>query len=169
MTETQPTIRFKSSRFGDLEIPEEKVIRVPDGIIGFQEFKRYVLLDPTGGESLFLWLHCVDDPDLAFVIADPLAFVPGYRIDSSEPDIDRLNVAQKPAPALFVIVTVPPDDPDKINANLIAPLLYFESDNSLYQIILENADWPLRYFLLGEGRSDPGATGTDAAPSGGVL
>jgi len=169
MTETQPTIRFKSSRFGDLEIPEEKIIRVPEGIIGFQEFKRYALLDPTGGESLFLWLHCVDDPDLAFIIADPLAFVPGYRIDSSEPDIDRLSVARKPAPALFVIVTVPPDDPDRINANLIAPLLFFESENSLYQIILENADWPLRYFLLeGEG-SDPNATGCDPASPGEVL
>ena len=148
MTETEPTIRFHSSRFGDLEIPESKIISVPEGIIGFPDSKRYVLLDPSGGESLFLWLHAVDKPDLAFILANPLYFVPDYGIETSEPDLKRLDLLEKSAPALFVIVTVPENNPDGINANLLAPILYFESDNSIHQIVLEKGDWPLRYPLL---------------------
>jgi flagellar assembly factor FliW len=151
MTNTGDLIRFSSSRFGELEIPESKVINVPDGIIGFPDYTRYALLDPSGGRSLFLWLQAVDEPNLAFIITDPLVFLPEYRIHGSEPDLQRLEVEKKAPPALFVIVAVPPNDPDRVSANLAAPLLYFEADNTLHQIVLETEEWPLRHYLIPEG------------------
>jgi flagellar assembly factor FliW len=157
MTDSHQIVRFSSSRFGDIEVPADRLITVPDGIIGFPDFTRYALLDPSGGQSLFLWLHSVDSPDLAFIITDPVPFVPDYRIDASEPDLDRLALAGKEPPALFVIVTVPENDPDMISANLLAPLLFFESDSTLHQIVLEKGNWPLRYHLLAEERCDAGA------------
>ncbi len=166
MTETDPTIRFSSSRFGDLEIPRDKSITVPYGIIGFPDFKRYALLDPSGGQSLFLWLHSMEDPDLAFIITDPLAFIPDYRIESDEPDLKRMGLEGRPAPALFVIVTVPPDDPDGINANLLAPLLYFEDDNTVHQIVLEKGDWSLRHPLLRKEEPKPDEVEQKASEEG---
>jgi len=153
MNETTRTIRFNSSRFGDIEIPEEKIISVPDGIIGFPDFRRYALLDSSSGASLFLWLHSVDSPDLAFVITDPTVFVPDFKIQTSEPALERLDLQRKSAPALFVITTIPENDPDRVSINLLAPLLYFADENSLYQIILEQTDRPLRFYLLASTRS----------------
>ena len=80
MNETSRTIRFNSARFGEIEILEEKVISVPEGIIGFPDFRRFALLDPSSGAGLFLWLQAIDSPDLAFVITDPTAFVPDFKI-----------------------------------------------------------------------------------------
>jgi flagellar assembly factor FliW len=151
MTSTEPTLKFCTSRFGDIEIPEGKVIKVPDGIIGFPSYTRFALIDPSAGESLFIWLQSVENPSLAFILTDPLAIVPDYEIETSEPDIQRIDAVNKPAPALFVIVNVPPGDPDSINANLLAPLLYFESDNTLHQIVLEKKQWPLKYYILNRG------------------
>jgi flagellar assembly factor FliW len=45
-------------------------------------------------------------------------------------------------------VTVPRDNPDAVSANLKAPLLYFQDDATLHQVVLERADWPLRFPLL---------------------
>jgi len=150
MTEKESILKFTSSRFGDLEIPEERVITSQEGIIGFPEQKRYVLLDPSGGQSVFLWLQSVENPELAFVVTDPKAFKPEYEIGGDEPDLERLGLLEKSSPALFVIVTVPTNDPDRINANLLAPLLYFDKEKELYQVVLERSDWPLRAFLLSQ-------------------
>jgi flagellar assembly factor FliW len=155
MPESEPTINLNSSRFGELIVPESRVISCPEGIIGFAGFDRYVLLDPSGGESVFLWLQSVDSPELAFIITDPTIFYPGYEIQTDEPDLERLKLAGKPDPALFVIVTIPANDPDKINANLVAPLLYHDSDNTLHQLVLEKSDWPLRGYLLPETEQEP--------------
>lgn len=150
MTDTSQPVRFISSRFGELEIPEQRIISVPEGIIGFPDYTRYALLDPSGGRSLFLWLQAVDAPDLAFIITDPHAFVPDYRIEGAEPDLQRLGIGGEPSPAVFVIVAVPPDNPNHVNANLAAPLVYIESDNTLFQIVLEHGDWPLKHYLIPE-------------------
>jgi len=150
-------MKITSSRFGELEIPESKVIKCPEGIIGFPDYQSYVLLDPSGGESVFLWLQSVDNPGLAFIVTDPTIYYPGYEIQTDEPDVERLKLPDKPNPGLFVIVTIPPDDPDKISANLIAPLLYFDSDRTLFQIVLEKTEWPLRGYLLPEDETESAA------------
>jgi len=148
MEDTGPIRKFNSSRFGEIEIPEDRLITVPEGIIGFPEQKTFALLDPSKGTSVFLWLHSVDTPNLAFIVTDPHLFEPDYFIDTREPDLNRLGLMDKGSPALFVIVTVPPDDPDGVNANLLAPLLYFETDHTLYQVVLELEEWPIRHKLV---------------------
>lgn len=148
MTDTGEKIKFTSSRFGEIEIPEKDLIHVPEGIIGFQHLTRFALLDTSGGESQFLWLQAVDEPKLAFIITDPLIFVPGYGIDMSEPDLARIGAMQKSPPALFAIVTVPQDNPDSISANLLAPLIFFEKESLMYQVVLEKGNWPIRCPLL---------------------
>jgi len=155
MTDPAKFIKFTSSRFGELEIPIERVISVPQGILGFPDHHRYVLLDPSDGKSLFLWLQAVDPPDLAFIVTDPLGLVPDYQIQLTEPGLACLNVEERGAPALFVIATVPKDDPEKVNVNLLAPLIYFCDENILYQIVLENSLWPIRHYLLPQKSIDP--------------
>jgi flagellar assembly factor FliW len=160
--------RFLSSRFGEVEIPENLVIHVPDGIIGFPGYSDFALLDPSGGQSMFLWLQSVDKPELAFIVANPIEIAADYTIDLSEPDLIRLGVAEKNPPALFVIVSVPPDNPENVNANLIAPLLYFDSDKTLFQIVLEKKAWPIRYFLFAQENSEDATPISETHKSGEV-
>jgi len=147
--------KITSSRFGELDIQDDRIIRIPGGIIGFPDFERYVLLDQSGGTSPFLWLQAVDSPDLAFVIADPLTFIPDYRIQVTEPALERLGIAEKSAPALFAIVSIPASDPRMVNVNLLAPVLYFADENTMHQVVLEQGSWPIRYYLLSQESGDP--------------
>lgn len=158
MFQTGETLSFKSSRFGEVTISRDKVIHVPEGIIGFPEYKSYALLDPSEGSSIFLWLHSVDSPELAFIVTDPRLFVPEYSIDSSEPSLERIGALTKTISALFAIVTIPKDNPDKASINLLAPLLLFD-DNVIYQVVLEKASWPLRHYLIQEKTAETGSPG----------
>jgi flagellar assembly factor FliW len=148
MADNPGLVKVVSATFGTVEIPEDKLISVPNGIIGFPDCRKYALLDPSKGMSLFLWLQSIDEPELAFIVTDPLVFVPEYQIQGSEPALERINVVWRKPPALFSIVTVPHDDPERVSLNLLAPLLFFSDDNELHQIVLEKAEWPLKYYIV---------------------
>jgi flagellar assembly factor FliW len=60
---------IETSRFGLLEIDEAALIEFPWGIPGFEQVKRYVMLDHREGP--FHWLQAVDEPELAFVVCEP--------------------------------------------------------------------------------------------------
>ena len=60
-------MKFVSTRFGNLDVPDGTLLTFPSGILGFPDWTRYVILDHDT-EAPFKWLHCVEQPDLAFVI-----------------------------------------------------------------------------------------------------
>ena len=72
--------KIDSTRFGEIEFDDERVITLPQGIIGFGDKKRFVLVQPDEKDAVFFWLHSADDPDLAFVVTDPRYFIPDYRV-----------------------------------------------------------------------------------------
>src|SRR4051812_27520296 len=59
-----------TTRFGTLNVEDERVIDFPKGLLGFPDRTRYALIQ-TGEENYFFWLQCVDEPNLAFVVTDP--------------------------------------------------------------------------------------------------
>ena len=71
-------VRFETSRFGKLEVAEDKVIQFPSGVLGFPQIKRYVLLDYE--ETPAKWLQAIDDPDVAFIVMEPTLLVQDYAI-----------------------------------------------------------------------------------------
>ncbi len=72
-------IRIETLRFGELEIADSDIITMDDGLLGFPEYHRYVLAS-NPDQAPFLWLQCVDEPDLAFVVVNPYLFFPGYQV-----------------------------------------------------------------------------------------
>jgi len=113
---------FKARRFGEVNYKNSKRIKIPKGIFGFSKFKDYIIVEKK--EDLpFLWLQSILDPDLAFLIVDPLIFFPDYLIIPEKSDLEELRVSDAKELKLYVIVTVPSNDFAHCYANLIAPLV----------------------------------------------
>ena len=53
---------LNTTRFGELEIEPEKVIEMPDGMVGFRD-RSFVLLNPGKGAP-FYWFQSVESPNL---------------------------------------------------------------------------------------------------------
>jgi flagellar assembly factor FliW len=112
-------LTIDSSRFGTLEIEPEQVIEFPHGLIGLGG-SRYTLLDRNPGSG-FLWLHSIDDPDLALPVVDPHSFFPRFTLEVTEDERER--VGEDPGQAqVYVTVRAAPDPADCV-VNLRAPLL----------------------------------------------
>src|SRR4051812_49862294 len=63
---------IESTRFGTLEIPSAAVLDFPNGLIGLGG-SRYALVAKEE-DSVFLWLHSLDDPSVALPVVNPWRF-----------------------------------------------------------------------------------------------
>jgi flagellar assembly factor FliW len=120
---TTTTTTIESSRFGTLEVAPEEVIEFPNGLIGL-EGSRYALLERNPGSG-FLWLHSLEDPDLALPVVDPRPFLPSFELDLSEEERERIGAGEDGGAQVYVTVRAAPD-PAEVVVNLRAPLLIRE-------------------------------------------
>lgn len=125
-------ISFVTSRFGVLEVAEDKIIYFPEGIPGFTSIKRYILMDYK--DTPLKWLQAVDDPDIAFIVVDPNLLKPDYKVslDDSTRSIIELNNDDD----LVVLVIIRREE-DQIIANFNYPLLFNASNMRGVQVCLD--------------------------------
>ena len=141
---TVAAVSFESSRFGTVEVEPDAIVEFPRGLIGLGG-TRFALLGKPEEEAI-VWLHAVDDPELAVPVADPNAFFSDYAVELAEDEAERLGVTDPAQARIFVVVRVGPT-PSGCFANLKAPILV--AGGTGHQILNE-ADAPLRAPLLQE-------------------
>ena len=137
-------MQVKTTRFGVVDIADDKVITFPQGLLGFPDHRRYCLLEP-GDEACFFWLQSLDEPALAFVVTDPALFFKDYEVpiraeQAESLDIDKIEDAQ-----VFVIVN---KVGEMLTANLQGPLLINTLNLSGQQLVLADKRWSTRHTLM---------------------
>jgi flagellar assembly factor FliW len=138
-------VSFASSRFGTVEVEPDAVVAFPHGLIGLGG-ARFALV-AAGEDDTILWLHSVEDPDLAVPVADPWTFFPDYAVDLSDGEAERLGITD-PSDARVLVVLRVGATAEECFANLKAPILL--AGGTGHQVLNE-ADAPLRAPLLGAG------------------
>ncbi|HWR84290.1 MAG TPA: flagellar assembly protein FliW [Candidatus Deferrimicrobium sp.] len=139
-------MKFSSTRFGSLEVPDGSILTFPSGILGFPDWSCYVMLDHDTSAP-FKWLHCVEEPSLAFVILDPALFDENYRVEMPAEALAEVKAMSADSLTLAVILTIPSDDPSRITANLRGPLLMNPSTRLCKQMVLSD-EYPTRYPIF---------------------
>ncbi len=143
-------IKVKTTRFGEIDIDEKDVITLPAGIIGFPELKQYVLLDHDQ-DSPFKWLQALEDGAIAFVLINPLLFKPDYLVEVNEAEVADLGIEAEEDAVVSVIITMP-SDPQKMTANLKAPVVFNLKNHKGRQIILNTSEYTTRHNIMEEMR-----------------
>jgi flagellar assembly factor FliW len=124
-------------------------VEFPQGLIGFASAKQFVLIDEPSSER-FMWLASVDhQPNLRFLVADPIHIVPDYRVKVEAGDLDFLHLSCAEDAEIFVIITVP-KNAIEATANLQSPILINTKRRMGKQIILEQGRYPIQYAILKE-------------------
>ncbi len=139
-------MQVQTRRFGAIEVADDDVYEVPNGIPGFRDMRRVTLLGggPMPGEvepSLY-WLQDLDDGGLAFMCVVPWVTFPEYEIDIDE---RVLGIADEADVRVLSLITVHPVDGEHcLSVNLRAPLVVDVSTRRLQQVILSDSRWPVR-------------------------
>jgi flagellar assembly factor FliW len=136
-------VTLHSSRFGVLEIPDEAVIEFPSGLIGLGGTK-YALL-ARNEDSAFVWLHSMDDPELAIPVTNPFRFFTTFEVELDDAEADRIGLNDDDDTAVYVTVRAA-DALEDFSANLYAPILI--SGGRGHQVINQSDDAPVRAPLF---------------------
>ena len=136
-----------TKNFGDIVVREDQIITFSPGLLGFSELHRYVLIE-HGQESPFLWLQCVDNPDLAFVVIDPAFVLAGYQLGEINGIKKDLEVADLKDLRILVILTIPSGSPQEMTANLMGPLLINLANRRGKQLVIENPQYSHKHRVL---------------------
>lgn len=134
----------RTTRFGVVDIAEDRVINFPKGLLGFSEFRRFCLLEP-GEDSCFFWLQSVDDPALAFVVTDPALFVPEFSVPIRQDQMGDLGLARLEDAQVFVIVN---KVDQQLTGNLQGPLVVNTLTRVGEQMVLAEKRWTTRHPLV---------------------
>jgi flagellar assembly factor FliW len=122
----------------DLDTPPANQLELPQGIIGFTEYRRAELLYlPDHLPFLWMKLHSAVD-DLHFIVIEPGGIVPGYEPEIFDHDAEQLEI-RDPAEAMILnIVTLKNQNPVEATANLIGPLVVNRRTRIGRQLVISN-------------------------------
>ncbi len=133
-----------TTRFGEVEVDDLRVINFPKGLLGFSSYRRYVLLQPNE-DSFFYWLQSVDAPELAFVVTDPRLFVSTYRIPFKQEQMQEMGIESLDEAEVFVIVN---KHDDVLTGNLQGPLVVNVRCRVGQQLVLSDRRFTTRVPLV---------------------
>jgi flagellar assembly factor FliW len=144
-----------------MEVDDGRVITFPRGILGFPKYHDYVLIQPEA-DSTFYWLQSTEAADLAFVVTDPLLFVPDYTVPLREETRADLGIADLSQANVLVIVN---KVQDTLTANLQGPLVIHASTRIAAQIVISEKKYQTRHPIVQLQRA--GKPAAAQAPVGG--
>ena len=126
------------TRFGEVAYDPEQTVHFPEGLIGLERLRDFIVM-PNKKEGPLFWVQSVDDPQIAFVLTDPNNFFLDYQVEPDTNVRKLLGIEKNDACHALAIVTVPTDQ--KITFNLAAPILFAPKTNRAIQVILENSPY----------------------------
>lgn len=134
-------------RFGALEVAEEDLIRFPLGLPGFEHLKQFFFV-PLPDNPAFVWLQAKADPAVAFLLADPFLFFPGYSVELGEAEKALLEAGGPEEIVVYAVVTIPPGGVREMTANLLAPVVINRRARLGLQMILDGSGYSTKHRLF---------------------
>ncbi|MBU0479524.1 MAG: flagellar assembly protein FliW [Proteobacteria bacterium] len=143
---TQRHAIVSTTRFGDLEIDQERVITMTAPFWGFPGSTRFFLQSHSGNSPL-MWLQSIDDPALAFVVVPPAVIDREFKPPITGPVRKELGIDRDGDLDVLVILTVPAGRPREMTANLLAPVVINVRKRLAKQVLLDPVQydpcWPV--------------------------
>ena len=139
-------MHVSTRRFGEIDIPRDKIITMAKPILGFESLSGFCLIE-ADEMAPFMWLQAIEDPNVAFIVVNPRVFFPDYRIEVNRNELAELKIARVEDVETYVVATVP-GDPKKISVNLQGPVIINTANNLAKQLVMVNSDYKVKHFLM---------------------
>lgn len=134
--------------FGTIDIEDEKIIVLENGMIGFPDMRKFALIfDEEKGmkATSIMWLQSMDEPAVAFPVMQPNAVKEDYNPSVNDEILTSLGALNDENTYVLVTVTAS-KDVKQTSVNLKAPVVINSETRKGCQIIVED-DYPVKYNI----------------------
>jgi len=128
-------MKWSNRQFGDLDFDPDHVVEFSSGMIGFEQYKRFIIVHDEDSEP-FRWLVSIESKDLNFPMLDPGLLLPGYSEGTVGAEKEVWVIA-----ALHANV-------EKSTVNLRSPVVIDRKTRAAQQLILDDDSLPFQFPLV---------------------
>ena len=139
-------MKFISKVHGEMQYEENNIITFNKGIPGFNELKKFILLNLQEYEP-FKLLQSLEDDEISLIVTSPYEFFNEYEIKLSDETIKNLKIDSPEQVMILTTVTLN-SDVKKITTNLQGPIVINTSNNFGEQIVLDNSKYKVKSPLI---------------------
>lgn len=125
--------------FGKINYSDKDVISFSSGIPGFEELKKFILIDVDNIEYLTC-LQSLEDENICFFMVPPATIVGNYNIDVKDGVITEIGLNNQEDAEVYTILNIK-DNPLETTANLKCPIIINSSTHKGVQGILEDSSY----------------------------
>ena len=137
-------MHINTTCFGPIQVEADDILLFPNGVIGFEDCRHWILLADKDNEAVG-WLQSIVRPDVALAVVSPRRFVPDYRIRVSRRELIALELAEVDQAYVLAVVS---KSGGCLTLNLKAPLI-INFDRRLGRQVLTLDEQPLQLELAG--------------------
>ena len=140
-------MKVATKAYGLIDVNENQRITFPQGLLGFESFRDYVLLDAE--RQPFYWLQSLDVEKVAFILINPFLFRPDFEMNIDNEELLPIGIIDPGKALIFSIVTIPSDG-SPMTANLQGPLVINRDSRLGIQAVLTDSRWKTRHDIIAE-------------------
>lgn len=148
-------MRIYTSRFGEIEVDEKKIVHFKNGIPAFEDEHEFIIL-PYDEESPYYFMQSVKSPDLAFLLTIPFLFFNDYTFEVDDESVKELGITNSDQVFYYTMVTIPNGSIRYMTANLVAPIVLNASNMQAKQVVLEKSNYTTKHRLFPESAKKEG-------------
>ena len=148
-------MRIYTSRFGEIEVDEKKIVHFKNGIPAFEDEHEFIIL-PYDEESPYYFMQSVKSPDLAFLLTIPFLFFNDYTFEIDEETVKELGITNADQLFYYTMVTIPNGSIRYMTANLVAPIVLNGGNMQAKQVVLEKSNYTTKHRLFPESAKKEG-------------
>ena len=139
----------KTRFFGEVDIEDEKILTFDNGIMGFEDMKRWTLIYDIekGSEGPISWFQSLDMAELALPVINPYTVTAVYEPVVEDELLKPLGEFKDEELVTLLTITIPSEDPSKTTANFRAPILINPVNRKGIQVIVNNEDYPIKLSI----------------------
>lgn len=132
--------------FGKVDIDDEKLIRFPNGIVGFPELTEFALIhDEEEGENAGIrWMQSVQEPAFAMPVISPLTVCEDYNPEVEDELLKPLGELETDNMLVLTTITIP-HELEKMSVNLKAPFIINSETRTAVQIIIDGDRYQVKF------------------------
>jgi len=138
-------MKLQTRSFGEIEIAETDILAFDEGLPGFPDDKRFVLL--TEEDSPISFLQSVCDGETSFVVVDMAEMSASYDPHVDESLIESLGEYTPENFIVYNICTIH-EDLKKTTVNLKAPIIINAVDKKGKQVVCHNEEYSVKQLLF---------------------
>lgn len=139
-------MQLNTKYFGEITYNPEDVLEFPNGLFGFEEEKRFLLLPFSGSQGNMLCLQSIAAASPAFILMNPFSLKPDYAPVLAPEELKLMGVSRSQE-LCYYVMCVAREPVGESTVNLRCPVVVNPDLHKAVQVILDTEDYHMRHRL----------------------